>query len=264
MWSRSGVPVLALLCSLVLAGCGAGAPFDTAEPWDLVWYSDSTGWGVAYRWAGRIEEEYGVDVRVHDHAEGVLSAVEILRSLGGQSDGDDDFGRLGDTRDEVAEAEIIVVYGNPIDSGSTDDLEECVTTSRAPREPPSNYSSEDFAPYEQVLASIYEQVFALVGERPVIVRAIDSYNPTIADQEEAGVRDECIEAFEAYSTSIGEAASKFDVRMVSMHDAFNGPDHSEDPRLKGYIGRDGKHTTADGQAAMVDALDDAGYELTNE
>ena len=253
--------VLPVVLSLAWGGCDNSPALDTSEPWDLVWYSDSTGWGVAELWAERIEEEFGVEVQVYDHAKGVLPAVEILKSLGGMPDGgSDDFGRLGDTRHVVAEAEVIVVYGNPIDSGSTDDLEQCVTTSKAPRDPPTEYSSEDFEPYREILASIYEEIFTLVGDRPVIVRAIDSYNPVVADQEEAGVKEECIEAWEAWSTSIGEAASEFRVPMVSMYDKFNGTDHSEDPRLKGYILGDGQHTTTGGQSAMVEALHEVGYE----
>lgn len=46
----------------------------------------------------------------------------------------------------------------------------------------------------------------------------------------------------------------------TMYDAFNGPDHSEDPREKGYIGSDGAHTSPAGREAMVAALHIAGYE----
>ncbi|NNF68189.1 MAG: hypothetical protein HKN01_00325, partial [Acidimicrobiia bacterium] len=54
-------------------------PSDISEPWDLVWFSDSTGWGVADLWGERIGEEFGVEVRVHDYATGNLSAVRVLQ-----------------------------------------------------------------------------------------------------------------------------------------------------------------------------------------
>lgn len=253
--------ILPIVLSVAVGACTNSPTLDTSEPWDLVWYSDSTGWGVADLWAERIEEEFGIEVRVHDHAEGALPAVEILKSLGGGTS--DDFGRLGDTREEVAEAEVIVVYGNPIDSGSTDDLEQCVTTSRVPRDPPTNHSSEDFEPYKEILVAIYEEVFTLVGDRPVIIRGIDSYNPVVADQEEAGIKDDCIVAWEAWSASIGEAAAEFSVPMISMYEVFNGTDHAEDPRVKGYIGGDGQHTTPEGQSATMNALHKAGYESSD-
>ena len=208
-------------------------------------------------WAAKIEEELGVEVRVHDHALGRLSAMEVLVSLDPSIDG---FSRLGDARGEVAEAEIILIFGNPADSGTTTDMESCVSTSTVPRDPPTRYSSEDLEPYRDVLVSIYERVFELVGDRPVIVRTIDWPNPFITDWPLAGVEEECTAAWEAWSDSLADAASGFDVPLVSMYDGFNGPDHTEDPRAKGYAGFDGWHPSAAGSEAMVAALHEAGYE----
>jgi len=228
-----------------------------SEPWDLVWFSDSSGFNVADLWAAQIEEELGVEVRVHDHAVGNLSAVEVLASLDEPTDG---MRRLGDTRGEVAQAEIIVIFGNPVDSGTTTDMVSCVDTSTAPRDPPTRYSSEDLEPYRDVLVSIYERVFELVGDRPVIVRTIDWPNPFITDWPLAGVEEECTAAWEAWSDSIADAAAGFGVPLVSMYDAFNGPDRTEDPRAKGYAGPDGWHPSAAGREVMVTALHEAGYE----
>lgn len=259
--------VVALLGGFLLAGAfttqqghqsaPAAGTLDTSEPWDLVWFSDSGGWGVADLWAAQIEEDLGVEVRVHDHAVGSLSAVEVLDSLSEPSGG---FTRLGDTRDEVTKAEIIVVYGNPQDSGASDALETCVSTSPIPRDPPTIYSGEGLEPYREILESIYERVFALVGDRPVIVRAIDLYNPVLADWRLAGIEAECTDGWEAWSDTMRAAAAEFGVPLVSMYDAFNGPDHTADPRLEGYIASDGEHLLPPGREVAAAALHEAGYE----
>jgi hypothetical protein len=230
------------------------------EALDLVWFSDSTGWGVPHQWADRIAEEFDVQVRWHDHTAGGLAAVEVLRSLGLEPDGQPAGGpsRIGDTTGDVADAEIVVVLGGP--TRSTDALEQCATTSAAPRDPPTRYAPEDFAPYEQVLDAIYERVFELVGNRPVIVRALDFYNPVLVPWAEAGVQAECMAAWEEMNASVRRAADRAGVPLVSVHDVFNGPGHDEDPLDKGYIGPDGEHTTPQGQAAIVDAVHRAGYE----
>ena len=228
-----------------------------SEPWDLVWFSDSLGFDVADLWAAKIEEELGVEVRVHDYARPTLSAMEVLHSLDETPGGPP---RLGDTRSEVAEAEIIVVFGVPAGTNSTTDFDSCVSTSTVPRDPPTRYSGEDFAPYRDVLVSAFERVFELVGDRPVIVRTFDWPNTLISDWPLAGVEEECTAAWEAASDSIADAAAGFDVEMVSMYDWFNGPDHTEDPREKGYVGPDGFHPSAAGSEAMVAALHEAGYE----
>ena len=259
--------ILALFGSFLLAGmlttqpgdevAPAAGTLDTSEPWDLVWYSDSGGWGVADLWAARIEEELGVEVRVHDHAVGNLTAVEVLESLSEPAGG---FVRLGDTRDEVAEAEIVVVYGNPRDSGASDAIETCVSTSPIPRDPPPTATGEGLQPYREILESIYERVFALVGDRPVIVRAIDLYNPVIADWRLAGIEAECTATWETWSDTMRAAAAEFGVPLVSIYDTLNGPDHAADPRLEGFIASDGEHLLPPGREVAAAAMHEAGYE----
>ena len=81
---------------------GASEIADAAATWDLVWFSDSFGFGVARAWAELIERDQGVEVRVHDRAAGglpILAVRDLIR--------DDPA-----TREELADAEIIVVFGN--------------------------------------------------------------------------------------------------------------------------------------------------------
>jgi lysophospholipase L1-like esterase len=92
------------------------------------------------------------------------------------------------------------------------------------------------------------------------MRATDAYMPAIADRRLAGVEVECTAAWQAYSDTMRDAAAAFAVPTVSMYDAFNGPDHAEDPRQKGHIISDGEHTSPAGRQAMVAALYEACYE----
>jgi hypothetical protein len=242
-----------LICALLAAGCGtsSAAELDTSEPWDLVWFSDSGGWSTADRWAERIEQTMGVEVEVHDYAIGGLSASTLLGFLTADQ---------SSYRNLVANAEVIVIYGNPEGSGSTSDIGTCVSTSTARRDPPVRYSAADFEPYEEVLRSIYDAVFELRAEKPTIVRAIDLYSPVIADWREAGIEDGCTAAWEAWSDAMRTVAVEYGVAFASMYDDFNGPDHDEDPRQKGYIASDLQHTTPEGQAAQLEVLHRLGYE----
>ena len=121
-----------------------------------------------------------------------------------------------------------------------------------------HYTAEDWAPYRDVLSSIYEVVFDLRDGQPTVVRGMDMYNATIADWREAGIEAECMAAWDVFAQTIRDAATEYDVPTASMLDAFNGPDHSEDPRQKGFISADNKHTSDEGKAAMVEALHDLG------
>jgi lysophospholipase L1-like esterase len=111
-----------------------------------------------------------------------------------------------------------------------------------------------------LLSSIYGLIFDLRDGEPTIVRAMDMYNPTIADWREAGIETECTAAWEVFSQTIRDAASEYGVPTGSMFNAFNGDDHSEDPREKSFIGPDKMHTTDEGKAAMVEVLHALGYD----
>ncbi|RPI58044.1 MAG: hypothetical protein EHM56_02765 [Chloroflexi bacterium] len=49
-------------------------------------------------------------------------------------------------------------------------------------------------------------------------------------------------------------------KVALVFEAFNGPSHDEDPRDKGYIGRDGIHTGPLGRQLIADLLHELGYE----
>jgi hypothetical protein len=123
--------VVAVLLVVILIGCSGEVVMDTTEPWDLVWFSDSTGFGVADLWAERIEQELGVEVRVHDFSSGGLSANLVHMSI----DYED-----SERRALLSDAEVVLVFGNPVDSGYTADEATCVSTSTTPRDAPSQYT----------------------------------------------------------------------------------------------------------------------------
>mgnify|MGYP000541346990 CR=1 FL=1 len=76
---------------------------------------------------------------------------------------------------------------------------------------------------------------------------------------EAGIEPECTAAWEAQADAIHEAADEYGVLVASFYDEFNGTNHDEDPREKGYIAADGWHQSQDaGVAAQVEVLQDLG------
>jgi hypothetical protein len=239
-----------LAAVVVLSGCGSDdAQLDTSEPWDLVWITDSMGAGVADAWADRIEESEGVEVRVHNYAIGGMPLVEARDMLMEQAA----------LRDEVADAEIIVAYGSA-QYASPEDTGTCHKPSPTPRDPPNVYTSADFAPYSDALRDIYDIVFELRAGEPTVIRVFDIFNGMIADWREAGIEAECKATWASESEALREVADDYGVAMASFYDEFNGPDHDEDPREKGYIYSDGLHASTEGIAAQVEALHALGYD----
>ncbi|MGI9611069.1 MAG: hypothetical protein ACR2NL_12320 [Acidimicrobiia bacterium] len=264
MLARALISLMSWVLVLGVVACGGSddqpeasestsTPDTASAAWDLLYIQDSGGARVAELYAERARQSLGVEINVHNNAIANLSAITILENMRGAS---------GTWPDLVREAEIIVLFGSPVESGATSDLAICRSTSTEPREPPTHNSAEDWQPYRDALNEIYAEIWKLRAGEPVILRAVDDGNPVISDWREAGIEPECTMALEAMNQTIREAAEANGATLVSTYDLFNGADHQEDPREKGYIGSDGIHTTIEGATAIADALAAAGYEPT--
>ena len=60
--------------------------------------------------------------------------------------------------------------------------------------------------------------------------------------------------------AIHEAADEYGVLTASFYDEFNGVDHDEDAREKGYISVDGWHQSTEGTTTEVEVLHALGYD----
>ena len=235
----------------------------SGEQWDLVWISDSYGAGVADAWADRIEESEGVEVRVHNYIIGDLDigntrfmVTKEQVAANGRLKSDEGI------RDELADAEIIVVFGNPRQKAPSD-VETCARPGTDSREPPEYHTSADFAPYGDAFRDIYDTIFELRAGQPTVIRTYDAFAAALADWREAGIEPECTAAWEAQADAIHEAADEYGVSTASFYDEFNGTNHDEDAREKGYIASDGWHQSQDaGVAAQVEVLHALGYDPT--
>ena len=232
------------------------------EKWDLVYISDSTGWGVAERYASNINKDTGKIIQVKNYAIGALPAIEVLDALQGDSGKVRIKERLESLRSDVAEAEVIVLHVNELGEpsrggvqGTKDAIGQCIDY-----HPPDSYTIEMYQPYTDNLKSIYKEIFSLRNDQPTIIRATDLWNPIISEHRRRNMEIACTRCWEIRNTAVRIAAEKFNIPFVSLYDEFNGLDHNEDPREKGYIGDDGMHASEKGRQAIADLLSEVGYD----
>ncbi len=229
------------------------------DTWDLLWISDSSGWGVADIYGQFIAEDNDVEVNVMDKWQGALSAGRILQGLKEQNTYNLDLDNL---REFIAEAEVIVIYGNPEDSRDPSNpgdwncgqasLESCYV---------NNCTLESFSQYIADLKEIYSIIFKIREGKPTIIQAIDSYNPRLVSNCQAeGMFDECVACWETYNQAIHLAAEEMGVPVAPVFDTWNGPDHTENPVEKGYTREDNEHPSVLGATATAQALRELGYE----
>jgi len=202
----------------------------TAEVWDLVTFGDSSS-VPADMLAQRIEERLGVEVRIHDFwgAGTGGAAVNVLDAI--QSD--------DQVREAIAGAEFISLEMNPGGTTTGDAL---------------------FSEYADLWRQVYDEIFGLRAGQPTVIRVTDVYVAVLAGWKAAGIEEQCTAGWEAFSGTIKLVADEYGVPMASVYDAFNGPNHDEDPVDKGYIGEDGQHPSEEGRSVYVDLIDALGYD----
>ena len=237
------------------------------EVWDLVVISDSLlSGGVAAEYAARIEQDLGVTVRVHDLWTPDLTARDVLDKLRGKDDGfltSSGSGRHN-LLELIPEAEVIVVIGNPDESGTAEnpsdwDCSVGLQADPACEEVKGVCGPETWVQYEADLGAIFEEVFALRGGEPVVLRTTDWYLPRVPleNWRACGCEEVCKGCWSEFSAAIHRAAAVHRVPVAGLLEAFSGPDLARDmPRE--YMSNLGP--SAEGAAAIADVLAALGYE----
>ncbi len=230
----------------------AGMPTDE---WTLVVIGDSSLWGLGRAFAKQIKEDLGVEVVLKDFAEGGLSIGSVLEVLQTGKSARDDILELPQA---IKGADIVVMWGNPENSIDPDmplDFWGCFK-----REPPKSYAPEAFTKFTTDMEEVWKIFFELNLDHPIILRGTDIYNPVISGWRIAGVNESCTEAWENQSNAVRQAAETFNIPFLSRYDAFNGLNHDEDPREKGYIIEDGQHPSTEAAQFTAALLSQMGYE----
>lgn len=231
-------------------------PFAGLAEWDVVIIGDSTLWDVAEPYAQLIEQDRGVKVNLHDEWQGGLSAGTILKALRG------DFEHSA-KREKwpqlIRDAEVLVLFGNPTDSLAPDMTEvawNCVGLTDPGR---VDIPADAFKRYQADMSAIYDEIARLRAGRPLILRAAGIYNPAISVWREKGFADVCVTFWEGQNDAVRRAAEEHEVQFVDTYAAFNGPNHDEDPRTKGFIREDGEHPSEAGAQFYAELLRQSGY-----
>ena len=244
------------------------APAETlgedVEVWDLVYVSDSTGWGVANKYAARIQNDLGVQVEVHDLWAGGLPLLNVLEALRGERILRTWFSGAVDLVPFIEEAEVIVVAGNPTRSETADYPFDMNCALGLETNPVCRESTacgpETWTQYETDLAAVFDEIFAIRSGEPVILRTKDMYLPwgPLQTWRECGHEQVCKTCFSNMSDAIHRVADRYGIPVAGQMRAFSGPNLDQDmPR--DYI-KDDVHPSDEGAMALASVLADLGYE----
>jgi hypothetical protein len=246
-----------LIAAVLLGGCATPAELtqDPNDVWHLVVIGDSSLWELGEAFASQIEKDVGVEVVLHDYAWPSLSAGEVLQAL--QTGESTRYG-LENLSSVLEDADVVVMFVNPVNSVDPDrplKLHGCFVS-----QAPDACEPETFEQWESDLKAIWDEILVLRSGQPTILRATDLYNPLVVPWKEQGVFEACTTCWENMSNAARLAAEAYGIPFLSRLDAFNGPNHDEDPREKGYIVSDGEHPSDLAAAFTAELLSEMGYE----
>jgi hypothetical protein len=276
-----------LFSLVILTACkpnaSASKPFPDLKEWDLLIISDSMNWGVGQNYAKLIESDMNVKVNLHDCWVGGLSIGAVLDAL--QSGGTlypyvDDQSCYKPLPDLVKEAEVMVLFGNPLDSYPPDgswnipeDHNACVMGGYEGKNLLPGFETykdkmlkscapETWATYKAHLGTVLDEIGKIREGRPLILRMTDAYIPVHSNWDFYGVDEVCTTCLGYLSEAIRQVAEEHGVPVADTMVGLNGKDYmSEIPA--GYL-RDGIHPSGPGAQFIATLLQKTGYEYAGK
>ena len=271
-----------LFSLVILTACKPNASarkiFPDLKEWDLLIISDSMNWRVGQNYAKLIESDMNVKVTLHDCWVGGLSIGAVLNAL--QSGGTlypyvDDQSCYKPLPDLVKEAEVMVLYGNPVDSIPPDDswnfqnASECVWGGYEGKNLLPGFETykenmlKSCAPekstyYKADLGAVIEEIDKIREGRPLILRMTTFYIAWHPSWLKNGLDEVCTTCIGHSSEPIRQVAAEHGVPVADTMVVLNGKDYmSEIPA--GYL-KDGIHPSDAGAQFIATLLQKTGYE----
>jgi len=201
------------------------------------------------RYAAHLEQDLGVEVKVHDWSQTLLGSSYLLEDL--RTD--------PELRQDINEAEVVIfdmgledlinpvntyLLGSPGACGGTDN-QDCLR--------------EALEVYKADTDAIIAEIVSLCSPSEALIRAMDIHEFMVVDWKEAGVFD----VINAYKQDANEhviqTAREHHIPVARVYTAFMGPKGDADPMAKGYA-YDGLRPTEEGADLIAELFRELAYE----
>ena len=298
-YSRSFWIVFVLFTLIFLPACkpkesaskpkeSASKPFPDLKEWDLLIISDSSNYGVGQYYAKLIEADMNVKVNLHDCLVGGMSIGSALQTL---QSGKSLYPELGTVNcqtpwsdhawsDLINEAEVMVLFGNPLDSYPPDG------SWNIPEDPNScvmggyegwylypefetykdtmlkSCAPEKWATYKADLGAVIDEIDKIREGRPLILRMTDFYIPVHSDWLINGVDEVCTTYIGYLAEAIRQVAEEHGVPVADTLVGLNGKDYMSEIPAE-YL-MDGIHPSDAGAQFIATLLQKTGYEYAGK
>jgi len=275
--------VCILFSSVILTACKPSKPFPDLKEWDLLIISDSTNWGVGQYYAKLIEADMNVKVSLHDCWVGGLSIGRTLNTLqSGESIQSyvADQSCLRPWADLVKEAEVMVLYGDPVDSDPPDgswnipeDPNSCVMGGYEGWYLYPGFETykdnmlkacapEKWTTYKADMGAVIDEIYKIREGRPLILRMTDFYIAWHSNWLKNELDEVCTTCVGSSSEALRQVAKEHGVPVARTLVALNGKDYRSEIPAE-YL-MDGIHPSDAGAQFIATLLQQTGYEYAGK
>jgi hypothetical protein len=245
---------------LLMVACSTPPPSLTATPvptpteempeWDYVALGDSVTFGMIPRYAEMLEQDLGVKIEIHDHSRADDHSSRLLERLR-----TDELLRQDLREAEVITFEIpwhvIAVPWQTFEFGASGacggvDNQDCLRGA--------------FETYMADTDEIIAEIVSLRSPSEALIRTQDTYQIKVRETQASGTFEIMNGYWREANAHVIEVATRYDIPVARVYDAFMGEDGIEDPRDKGLLLADGVHTNSEGATLMAELFRELGYE----
>ncbi|AUS09897.1 hypothetical protein C1X05_14405 [Laceyella sacchari] len=255
---NKGRLLLLVLMTTLFSLLSTTSPTFAATTWRYTALGDSLGtgfgswYGYVYRYRDYIAADTGNDVLLTNQSVNGWTSADLANAL--QTD--------ADLRNAVASAQVVTwnIGGNDLLDARNRyirgtcggvDQEDCL------RQAVVHFKRN----WDQIVDSIQ----GLRAGQPTLYRTMDVYNPFVDEDKHALGADRSKTRFEILKPYLDEINRHIHERqtkgydVAKVYDAFNGPNHDQDPGAKGLLFWDGVHPNDQGQRLIAEAFRKLGY-----
>jgi lysophospholipase L1-like esterase len=248
------------LITLLMVACSTPQPSPTVtqapaqseemSEWDYVAIGDSMVRGMMYHYVEFVEQDLGVKIELHEWSVSGDTSSSLLERLRSNEQ----------LRQDLQEAEVITFLipmgsleipvhtfesGNPGDCGGADN-QDCLR--------------EAFETYMLDTDDIIAEIVSIRSPSDTLIRAQDMFQPCVKESLASGTFEIINGYMRMANEHVTEVATKYDIPVARVYNAFMGEDSVEDPRDKGLMMGDGIHPNQEGAILIAELLRELGYE----
>ncbi|HEC62206.1 MAG TPA: SGNH/GDSL hydrolase family protein [bacterium] len=252
MKTRTMVVAIALSVGvlLFLGSCATTEtplPDVAGETWDYVILGSSVGTWWAEYYGDSIESDLGVKLFYLSHYVGAQPVSGLLKNIRNDE-------RL---RGNIKKAEVITI------GVGIADMNYAIGMYGAGGRNDRRRLKEELDTFRETYDSMLTELLSLTSPTDTIIRVMDFYYPNVGRDQEKGIYNQIKSSWQKFNKCIIQAARKRGIPVAKVFQAFHGPHGNDDPAEKGYLDKDGLHSSEEGKKIIAAEFQKLGYEYAS-